>query len=502
MSLTKALFSRKIFLVNLVLIGIMIGFVAAFSIFAGGGSGGDKALAYAQSAPPSPSVSQAIEQAGALQTAFNYVAESVLPSVVELSVIGSSSVPESGEFPWRFFFGDPELAPEERQAPPQQQEQGLGSGVIVRRDGDKVYALTNTHVIAGATSITLKLYDEREYDATLVGADERKDLAVVMFQTKDQDIRVASLGNSDALKVGDWAIAIGSPFGLFSSVTTGIISAIGRDGGPQGNINDFIQTDAAINRGNSGGALANIRGEIIGINTWIASNTGGSIGLGFSIPINNAKRVIEDLISRGSVRYGWLGVLLGTLERASLSELGISDKRGAFIGHVFTDGPAGKAGLRSGDFVLAIDGKSVANVDQLVRIVGDLAPGSRPVFSIIRESKSLDLQVRIEERNESSASDYSSLWPGLEVLALTPEHSEAQKLAKSQKGVTVGSIIARSPAASLSLRSGDVITAVNGVKVNGVGDFYRLINDPKAAKIQFEVYRAGQKLDTLALVRK
>ncbi|HAE22681.1 MAG TPA: serine protease [Spirochaetaceae bacterium] len=502
MSLTKALFSKKIFLVNLVLIGIMIGFVAAFSIFAGGGSGNGRALAYAQSAPPSPSVSQAIEQAGALQTAFNYVAETVLPSVVELSVIGSSSVPQSGEFPWRFFFGDPELAPEERQVPPQRQEQGLGSGVIVRRAGDKVYVLTNNHVIAGATSITLKLYDEREFKASVVGTDERKDLAIVVFDTKDQDIRVATLGNSDALKVGDWAIAIGSPFGLFSSVTTGIVSAIGRDGGPQGNINDFIQTDAAINRGNSGGALANIRGEIIGINTWIASNTGGSIGLGFSIPINNAKRVIDDLISRGSVRYGWLGVLLGTLERTSLSELGISDRRGAFIGHVFTDGPAGKAGLRSGDFVLSIDGRSVANVDQLVRIVGDLAPGSRPVFSIIREAKKLDVQVRIEERDESSAADYSKLWPGLEVLALTPEHIEAQKLAKNQKGVTIGSIIARSPSAFLSLRAGDVITAVNGAKVSSVGDFYRLINDPKATKIQFEVYRAGQKLDTLALVRK
>jgi Do/DeqQ family serine protease len=502
MSLTKALFSKKIFLVNLVLIGIMIGFVAAFSIFAGGGAGGDRALAYAQSAPPSPSVSQAIEQAGALQTAFNYVAESVLPSVVELSVIGSSSVPQSGEFPWRFFFGDPNLAPEERQAPPPQQEQGLGSGIIVRRDGDKVYVLTNYHVVEGATSITLKLYDEREFEAAIVGSDQRKDLAVVVFETKDKDLRVATLGNSDALKVGDWAIAIGSPFGLFSSVTAGIISAIGRDGGPQGNINDFIQTDAAINRGNSGGALANIRGEIIGINTWIASNTGGSIGLGFSIPINNAKRVIDDLISRGSVRYGWLGVLLGTLERASLSELGISDRRGAFIGHVFTDGPAGKAGLRSGDFVLSIDGRAVANVDQLVRIVGDLAPGSRPVFSIIRESKTLDVQVRIEERDESAAADYGKLWPGLEVLALTPEHIEAQKLAKNQKGVTIGSIIARSPAAFLSLRTGDVITAVNGAKVNGVGDFYRLINDPKATKIQFDVYRAGQKLDTLALVRK
>jgi S1-C subfamily serine protease len=179
------------------------------------------------------------------------------------------------------------------------------------------------------------------------------------------------LGNSDALKVGDWAVAIGSPFGLFSSVTTGIISAIGRNGGPDGNISDFIQTDAAINRGNSGGALANIRGEVIGVNTWIASTTGGSVGLGFSIPINNAKKAIEDIISGGSVKYGWLGVLLSSPDKQSLADLGLGERRGAMIGNVFSDGPAGKYGILPGDFVVAIDGRTVASIDQLVRIVGD-----------------------------------------------------------------------------------------------------------------------------------
>ncbi len=503
MSLTKALFSKRIFLVNLVLVGIMIGFIAAFSILtAGDTEPNGQALAYAQSVPPSIGVEQALEQATALQTAFNYVANTVLPSVVELSVLGSSSVPQTGDFPFRFFFGDPEQAPEERQAPREYQEQGLGSGVIVRRDGKKVFILTNNHVVSGAKTITVKLFDKREFDAVIVGVDERRDLAVVSFETTDQGIQVAKLGNSDSLKVGDWAIALGSPFGLFSSVTKGIISAIGRDGGPDGNINDFIQTDAAINRGNSGGALANIRGEVIGINTWIASNTGGSIGLGFSIPINNAKRAIDDIIARGSVRYGWLGVLLGSPEKASLAELGLADRKGAFIGHVFTDGPAGKAGLRAGDFVLSVDDRIVESVEQLVRIVGDLEPGARPSFSILRSGERVSVRILIEERKESAAADYSKLWPGLEVIALAPEHIAAQNLPKGQKGVTVASIIARSPAAALALRAGDVITAVNGMKINGVGDFYRLVSDPKSVKIQFEVYRSGQKLETLALVRK
>jgi Do/DeqQ family serine protease len=506
MSITRSLFSKRVFLVNLVLIGIMIGFVAAFAVFAGGRAPGNAAaggaFSYAQSAPPAPGVQEAIEHATALQTAFNYVAETVLPSVVELRVIGTSAVPQSQDFPWRFFFGNPEQAPEEREAPRQFQQEGLGSGVIVRRDGGTAFVLTNQHVVAGATSITVKLSDGREFDGKLVGADERKDLAVVSFQAGSEELRVAVLGNSDALKVGDWAVAIGSPFGLSASVTTGIVSAIGRDGGPQGNINDFIQTDAAINRGNSGGALANIRGEIVGINTWIASNTGGSVGLGFSIPINNVRRSLDDLIARGRVRYGWLGVLLSASERQTLAQLGVGNRRGALIAHVFSDGPAGKGGLLPGDFVTAVDGRPVSSVEQLVRIVGDLAPGTTTTFSLLRDGKSVEQRVLIEERNEAAAADSTKLWPGVEVTAMTAEQAEAQKLPRGAGGVSVSSVVARSPAAALSLRRDDVITAVNGTKINTVADFYRLINDPKASRVQLEVYRAGQKMETLALVRK
>ncbi|MBN2875272.1 MAG: trypsin-like peptidase domain-containing protein, partial [Spirochaetales bacterium] len=372
----------------------------------------------------------------------------------------------------------------------------------VRRDGKKVYVLTNNHVVASASKITVKLYDEREFSGTIAGTDERRDLALVYFESDAKDIKIATLGNSDALRVGDWAIAIGSPFGLFSSVTAGIISAIGRDGGPDGNISDFIQTDAAINRGNSGGALVNIDGQVVGINTWIASTTGGSIGLGFSIPINNALRAIDDIIAKGSVRYGWLGVLLSDASRSTMADLGIDDRKGAFIGHVFSDGPADKGGLKPGDFVVAIDGKTVASLDQLVRIVGDLAVGSRSVFKVVRDGVPVDLTVTIDERKETSAADYSKLWPGLEVVNLDDELARVKKPASGEKGVVVTSVIARSPAATLGIKTGDMITAMNDEAIDSVAEFYASLNNPKTKKIQFTLQRDGQTLTTLALVRK
>ncbi|MBU0934648.1 MAG: Do family serine endopeptidase [Spirochaetes bacterium] len=506
MSFTKKLFSRKFFLVNLVLIGIMLGFTAAFLAFAGFGNrnGSSPAEVKAETLPePGTAVTQAIQTAEALQLAFNYVANTVRPSVVELQVVSESSIGGSNgnELPWRFFFGDPEEG--EGNGPQVQPSEGLGSGIIVRKSGRTVYVLTNTHVVEGATKITIRLFDEEDFEGTLLGTDERRDLAVVSFQTNRTDIRVASLGDSEKLKVGDWAIAIGSPFGLFSSVTTGIVSALGRDGGPDGNISDFIQTDAAINRGNSGGALVNIRGEVVGINTWIASPTGGSIGLGFSIPINNAKRTIDDIISDGSVKYGWLGVLLQTADRNTLGSLGLQEQaRGSMIGSIFSSGPAAKSGLQAGDFVTAIDGRTVSSTEQLIRMVGDLPAGTDALFSIMRDGKAREIKVRIEERKTPDAQDYSGLWPGMEVSAITDLVRSQLKLDRSVSGVVVSSIIPRTPVVTLSLRAGDIITAVNEKNVRNLQDFYRLLNDQSMASLQFTILREGQTLTTLALVRK
>lgn len=502
MSLTRKLSSRKFFLFNLVLVGIMIGFAGAFAILAGGPSERSTAVAHAETVSVKPSDAAAIEAAKSIQSAFNAVARTVLPSVVELDVVGSTQIAPGGDSPWRFFFGDPNQAPEEKSQPKEFEERGLGSGIIVRKSGSKAYVLTNNHVIDGAKEITVKLYDEREFKGTVVGADTRRDLAVVSFESSEGGIVPAKLGDSASMEVGDWAIAIGSPFGLFSSVTAGIVSAIGRDSGPDGNINDFIQTDASINRGNSGGALANIDGEVIGINTWIASNTGGSIGLGFSIPINNAVKVIDDIISKGSVRYGWLGVLLSDAPKPMQEGLGLADGKGALVAHVFVDGPAAKAGLKPGDFVTAVDGKPVQSISQLIRIVGDLPVGSKSSFRLTRDGKSIDLKVTIDERQEASAADHSKLWPGLEVAAIDQDIRASLKLPAGVKGVVVSSVIAKSPAATLGIKVGDVISAMNDEKIATIGDFYSALNDPKSKSVRFTLTREGQTLTTLALVRK
>jgi len=502
MSLEKKMFSRKFFLANLVLLGIIIGFAGAFLMFAKAPASGGQAVVHADTRALAPPAVEGVAQAKAIQSAFNAVARTVSPSVVELEVVGTQIAPSGGEFPWRFFFGQPGEEPDDKSAPREFEERGLGSGIIVRKTGKTVYVLTNNHVVAGGKDITVKLHDEREFKAAVVGVDARRDLAVVSFETGDADIVVARLGDSDSLRVGDWAIAIGSPFGLFSSVTAGIVSAIGRDGGPDGNISDFIQTDAAINRGNSGGALVNIDGEVVGINTWIASNTGGSIGLGFSIPINNAVRAIDDIIAKGSVRYGWLGVLLADPSKPTLAGLGLADARGAFIGHVFSDGPAAKGGLLPGDYVTAIDGRSISTIDQLVRIVGDLPVGSKSAFTVMRDGKRQTLSVVIDERKEASAADYSKLWPGLEVATLDAARAESLKLPKGQKGLLVTQVVAKSPAATLGLKPGDVLTEVNEKPIASPAEFYRALNDPKTKKFQFTMLREGQTLSTLALVRK
>ncbi|MBP7096089.1 MAG: Do family serine endopeptidase [Spirochaetia bacterium] len=503
MNLKQRLSSGKLFVFNLVMLGIVLGAaltLMSFSCASPSGSPGALRAETPALPPPSGDLAQALAAAESIQRAFNYVADTVKPSVVELDVVETLSAPSgSDDNPFRFFFGPPE---DGEQAPREFEQNGLGSGVIVRRDRNTVYVLTNNHVVGAATRITVKLHDEREFEASVVGTDERRDLALVKFETSDEDISVARLGDSSTLRVGDWAIAIGSPLGYFESVTAGIVSALGRSGGPDGNISDFIQTDAAINRGNSGGALVNIRGEVIGINTWIASNTGGSLGLGFSIPINNAKRAIDDFISKGKVEYGWLGVLLREIDKPSAASLALTDSKGAFVGHVFQGSPADKAGLLPGDFVIALDGSRVSTVDQLVRAVGDIPAGQKAAFTVLRDGKRLDLEALIEKRDDASAADYSKLWPGLDVVAPASPDVPKEKAPKDGKGAYVVNVLPRTPAAIVELKPGDLVVAVNEKPVDGLASFYRLLNDRKEQKVSFTVVRDGATLTTLAFVRK
>jgi Do/DeqQ family serine protease len=507
MSFVKKLYSRNFFIFNLVLVGVLIGAGITYFGFSRGAksSGMPSALLRAESpmAAAPAEVKAALAQAEAVQSAFRYVADKVQPSVVEINVVEKAQAPKSNpqdQLPWRFFFNNPD----DGQGQPQQPyaEKGLGSGIIVRQDGKTVYVLTNNHVAGSASEITVIGHDEKEYKATLVGADAKRDIALVKFQTDSTDMAVATLGDSSAVRVGDWAIAIGSPLGLVSSVTAGIVSAVNRSGGPDGNINDFIQTDASINKGNSGGALVNIRGEVIGMNTWIASSTGGSIGLGFAIPINNIKKGIDDFISKGKIEYGWMGIGLDSLDKASAEELGADPKKAVIAASVFKGSPAEKGGMVPGDVILKVNGDEIKGMEQLQRLVGDLPAGKSASLEVLRGGKRQTLTVNIEVRKDSTASNEGNYFPGIIVRSLKFDELNADKLPKGVKGVIVLSVADKSPASIVGLKAQDIITEVNDKPVSTVKEFYAAVNDTGSKKLAFTVNRDGETVSTLAYVKK
>lgn len=448
---------------------------------------------------PSKLISQdSLRIVEALQDSFRAISNGLLPSVVEVDVTETKTVTAIDPFEdfRRFFFGNPGSQDNGGGKKQRSYEQkGLGSGVIVRRTGNTLYVLTNNHVAGDATKIVVKLNDGREFDGKLVGADSRMDIALVSFETKDKEIPVATLGDSDKVQTGDICFAMGAPLGFSQSVTQGIISAKGRSGSGIGNINDFIQTDAAINQGNSGGPLVNIYGEVIGINTWIASQSGGSQGLGFSIPINNIKNAIDSFISDGKIVYGWLGVSLMDATKEYKSELGVGDKDGALASQLFIGSPAQKCGMHPGDYIIELNGNKVKNVNQLVRDVGLLEAGSQAKFKVIRSGKTVELNIKIEERSEKVSSDNGKLWPGFIASPITENVRKELNLEDKVKGVVVSNVMEKSPAASLRIQDTDIITAVNGVGVKNLSEFYGELSKADRT-INFDIYSKGGTITT------
>jgi Do/DeqQ family serine protease len=440
-----------------------------------------------------------------LQTVFNAVSNNVLPSVVEVKTVSVQRRQNPGfnGIPWDFFFGPRGDRNDGQGQEREFRSRAMGSGIIVRLDKGIYYVLTNNHVVDGTSEILVATRNGKEYPAELVGKDSRRDLAVISFRTQDS-FPLAELGDSDSVKVGDWAIAMGNPLGeqFAFSVTMGIVSAVGRTGGPGGNINDFIQTDASINQGNSGGPLVNIRGEVIGINTWIASNNGGgSVGLGFAIPINNAKRAIDEIIRSGSVSDGGLGVSLIDPEREMLQTLSLEGKRGSLATQVFIGSPADKGGICPGDFITHVDKKEVRGTTQLTQMVGNIRPGEKAVFTIIRDGAPRDITVVIEARTDTVAAENQKLWPGIIVFYLTDEVRSSLNLDKDAQGLFGGQVIPESPAAIIGMQRGDRITAVNDTPVKDIASFYKTLREKTGRELWFSFIRGDSSLDSLKFKR-
>ena len=428
-----------------------------------------------------------------LQSSFRRVSGEVIPSVVQVNVveITSQEIPNGGDGPWDFFFPNPE---DEEGSEKEFRMQGLGSGVILEQRGNTYYVLTNNHVIGEGNEISVTLYDKKMFSARLVGRDPRRDVALISFESDLEGIAVGKVGNSDSLEVGDWVLAVGNPFGLDSTVTAGIISGLNRSGPTD--VANFIQTDASINQGNSGGALVNLKGEIVGINTWIQTPTGGNIGLGFAIPINSAKKAVEDLLRYGEVQYGWLGVSISDPGSEILSEYQRPGPGGAFVTNVYRNSPAFLGGILPGDLVISIDGKDVNNVDHMIYILGELSLEKPTTLEIVRTSGKMKIDVLLELRKSDAdiRKMFDEVWPGFSIYPLNSEIRKQLSLDADTTGVFVVRVEDRTLADAAGLRSGDIIQVVNGSSVNDIGSFYQEINSG-AGLFSLRVLRDGEETE-------
>jgi serine protease Do len=429
------------------------------------------------SAAPTASVATVASAVPGIVASASYapVVERVMPAVVTIRVEKRASmIPTDQQIPEEFrrFFGDQLPQMPRGQRMPRGVERGLGSGVIASQDG---YILTNNHVVEGVDSVKVELPDNRTFTAKVIGTDPLTDLAVVKIDAKNLPTLV--FGDSDAVKVGDVALAVGNPLGVGETVTSGIISAKGRqtpDGGD--GYQDFLQTDAAINHGNSGGALVNAGGQLIGINSQILSPSDGNIGLGFAIPSNMAKHVMDQLISGGTVRRAKLGVTVQRITADLASSLGLASAQGALVSNVEDGSAASRAGLKQGDVITHYNGKAVADNNQLRNAVAATTPGTTVPVQILRNGKSETLQATVGELaaragRSGAPSDRSGHGKyGFSVQPLTPEIAEGAGVPKGTRGVIVSDVDPSGVAAESNLQEGDVIEKVNGKPVTSGED--------------------------------
>jgi len=408
---------------------------------------------------------------------FADLAEKVQPAVVNISTTSTVTVPGN---PFRHFLGPGQGNQGDQNDPfgdffknffdqnpdRKMKQQSLGSGFIINKDG---FIITNNHVVDKADEIKVKLSDGREFKAKVIGRDPKTDLALIKISSVFKDLPVLELGDSDKMRVGDWVLAVGNPFGLEHTVTQGIISATGRVIG-SGPYDNFLQTDAPINPGNSGGPLVNLKGEVIGINSAIVP---GGQGIGFAIPSALAKTIMAQLKEKGKVVRGWIGVTIQTVTPDLAKSFGMKEAKGALVGDVVKDGPAEKGGIKTGDIIIAFDGKNVKTSNDLPRLVAETPVGKSVELTIIRESKEVRISVKIEEMTEDKIAVQSSTPVqsfGMKVDNITPQLHQQFSI-REKSGVVVVNVERGSLADESGIQPGDVIKEVNRKPVRTVADF-------------------------------
>jgi serine protease Do len=487
-------FRAAIIIVAALLIGAAAGFtVNAKAQLLSSGQGNIAPVMVASSAPvPNGSVSFA--------GGFAPVISKVVPAVVNIASTKVIKNPQansplfSDPF-FRQFFGN-QFGPE-YQVPKEQRERSLGSGVIVSPDG---YVLTNNHVVENASEIKVSLADKREFKAKVIGTDPRTDIAVLKLDATN--LPTVVLGDSSKVQVGNFALAIGDPFGLSQTVTAGIISATGRGNLGIEDYEDFIQTDASINPGNSGGALINVNGELIGINTAILTGDGsrGNQGVGFAIPINMARSVMSQILKNGRVIRGYLGAWIQPVTPEIAKAFGLSKTQGALLGDVSADGPAGKSGLKRGDIVLEMNGQPIKETKDFRLKISMTAPGTTVHLKVFHKGQIMDYDVTLgelpnnEEKTTAEAGGPSTELEGLHVETLTPAIAKDIGLPTGTKGVVVDAVDPGSEVASAGLQRGDVIQEVNRQPVTNVSDFARLTQRSGNESVLLLVNRGGNTL--------
>jgi serine protease Do len=487
------LLDRRSFRVGVIAgIFLVIGVVSGVLLTAGSGW-----VSPATSAPPLP-----VALTGAAPNGFPSVARATMPGVVNISTsrtvkqTGAPVSPFMNDPFFKHFFGDD--FNRQFRVPRERREASLGSGVIVSPDG---YIVTNAHVVEKADEIKVLLSDKREFTGKVVGIDTKSDIAVIKISGKD--LPTLTWGDSEKIEVGEYVLAIGNPFGLNSTVTLGIVSAVGRANMGIEDYENFIQTDAAINPGNSGGALVNSRGELVGINTAIFSRTGGYMGIGFAIPSNMAKGVMDSLIKHGKVVRGFLGVTIQDVNEKISKQFGLKDAKGALVSDVVSGSPADKGGIRSGDVILSFDGKTVENSTALRHRVADTPVDKTVAVEVMRDKKPVKLNVKVVEQPKDmtargepvKSGEPDTALAGLEVRSLTPEDARQLNLGKQSQGVVVIDVESGSAVEEAGIRPGDVIVELNRKPIRHIDDFRKLSGKlGKSDTALLLVVRQGSKL--------